>query len=257
MAKKKKYNKDAQFDNLGQEKEGIGSRIITALIVLVIVLIWLGVFALLIKFDVGGFGSTVLRPILKDVPIVNQILPSAPDEQIAEENDYPYKNLTEAVAVIKKLEKELEAVNESESVKLTDVSQLQEEIERLKVFEENQLEYEKKLKEFETEVVFSDNAPDSKEYQKYYESIDPTHAEELYKQVIMQIEATADIKNQADRYASMDPEEAAPILEVMTGDLDLVCDILKNMKPKESGAILAEMDSTIAAKVTKKMSLLN
>ena len=28
------------------------------------------------KMDVGGFGSNVLTPILKDVPVINKILPS-------------------------------------------------------------------------------------------------------------------------------------------------------------------------------------
>lgn len=254
MAKKNK--REQQLDGLEQENESIGNKIITSLIILAIVLIWLGVFALLIKFDVGGFGSTILRPILRDVPVVNRILPSVPDEQIAEENDLPYKNLSEAVVVIKKLEKELDAIKQSESENGTSVADLQAEIDRLKVFEENQLEYDKKLKEFETEVVFNDKAPDISEYQKYYESIDQTHAEELYKQVIQQMQVDEAIKNQAKQYASMKPEEAAPILEVMTGDLDLVCNILKSMKAKESGAILAKMDSTIAAKITKKMSLM-
>lgn len=253
MAKKNK--REQQLDGFDQEKESIGSKIITSLIILAIVLIWLGVFALLIKFDVGGFGSTILRPILKDIPVVSQMLPSVPDEQIAEENDYPYKNLNEAVVVIKSLEKELDAMKKSESAEGTSVAQLQAQIDKLKVFEENQLEYDKKLKEFETDVVFNEKAPDITEYQKYYENIDPTHAEELYKQVIQQMQVNEEIKNQAKQYSSMKPEEAAPILEVMTGDLDLVVNILKNMKPKESGAILAKMDSTIAAKVTKKMSL--
>lgn len=245
------------YEGLGQEKEGIGSKIITTLIIFAIVLIWLGVFSLLIKFDVGGFGSTVLRPVLKDVPIVNRILPDVPDSQLAEENAYPYTNLTEATKVIKQLEKELSIYKDAESNQSSNVAELQAEVERLRVFEQNQLEYDKKLKEFEEEVVFSENAPDIEEYRKYYESIDPTHAGELYQQVIQQQQADQDIKNQAARFSAMKPEEAAPILEVMTGDLDLVCNILNAMKTKDSGAILAKMDSAMAAKITKKMSLLN
>ncbi len=255
MAKKKKS--DINYDGLGQEKEGIGSKIITTLIIFAIVLIWLGVFALLIKFNVGGFGNTVLRPVLKDIPIVNKVLPDVPDSQLAEENAYPYRNLSEAVEVIKQLEKELATYKDSESSQSTSLADLQAEVDRLKVFEQNQLEYDKKLKEFEEEVIFSDRAPDIQEYQKYYEGIDPTHAEELYQQVIQQQQADREIQNQAARFSAMKPEEAAPILEVMTGDLDLVCNILKAMKTKQSGAILAKMDSTMAAKITKKMSLLD
>ena len=55
----------------GDENEGSGSKVVTALIAIVIVLIWLAVFAFLIKLDIGGIGSNVLYPVLKDVPVVN------------------------------------------------------------------------------------------------------------------------------------------------------------------------------------------
>ena len=49
-------------------------------------------FALLVKLDIGGFGTT-LRPLLKDVPIVNKVLPVLTDEELAEEENYPYDSL--------------------------------------------------------------------------------------------------------------------------------------------------------------------
>ena len=63
----------------GAEEEKSGSKVVTVIIALLIVFIWLAVFALLIKLDVGGFGSGILRPLLKDVLIVNLILPEATD----------------------------------------------------------------------------------------------------------------------------------------------------------------------------------
>jgi flagellar motility protein MotE (MotC chaperone) len=51
----------------------------------------------------------------------------------------------------------------------------------------------------------------------------------------------------------MDPDAAAQILETMTADVEAVAQILLSMKPKESAAILAEMDNVVAAKITKKM----
>ena len=59
---------------VGEENESGGSKLVTALIAIVIILIWLAVFAFLIKMDVGGIGSKVLYPVLKDVPVVNKIL---------------------------------------------------------------------------------------------------------------------------------------------------------------------------------------
>ena len=41
-----------------------------ALVTLFIVCIWIAIICLLIKLDVGGFGSSILYPVLKDVPVV-------------------------------------------------------------------------------------------------------------------------------------------------------------------------------------------
>ena len=60
--------------NKSTEKES--SKIMTVIIALLIAIIWFAIFGFLIKLDVGGFGSLgVLRPIIKDVPIINKILP--------------------------------------------------------------------------------------------------------------------------------------------------------------------------------------
>ena len=63
------------------KKHGARKVLLTVLIVFLIVLIWLAILALLIKFDVGGLGSGVLRPVLKDIPVVNRILPDVSEEQ--------------------------------------------------------------------------------------------------------------------------------------------------------------------------------
>ena len=77
-------------DNMLDREKG-GSRIVTILIALAIIAIWLVIFACLIKFDVGGIGSNVLYPVLKDVPVVNRILPTPSEEEQAKEGNYEYK----------------------------------------------------------------------------------------------------------------------------------------------------------------------
>ena len=94
--------KDKSQDGNNEKGEGIGSKIGTAILIIFIILVWLAIFALLIKMDVGGMGSK-LRPLIKDVPVLNLILPDATDEELIEEKNYPYKNIDEAVEVIKKL----------------------------------------------------------------------------------------------------------------------------------------------------------
>ena len=253
---KGKKNKKTKGGEKGEEKEGILSRILTFIIVLFIVAIWLGIFAFLIKYDVGGFGSTVLRPILKDIPGVNEILPDIPDEQVAEEKNYPYKNLPEAMDRIRELESALAAANGSRKGDANYLAQLEAEVARLKTFEENQLQFQAEKDKFDKEVVFNDKAPDTEEYKKYYESISPDNAAEIYRQVVEQKELERKLIEQAEMYKSMKPEEAANILNGMGGDLDLVSQILLHMKTKEAGAILAKMDANMAAKITKKISII-
>lgn len=241
--------KNKQAD--GKKKEG--SKVLTILIALVIVIIWMAIFALLVKLDIGGFGSGVLRPILKDVPIINLILPDVTDEQVAIENNYSYSSLTEAVAKIKELELIVEDLNQKNTENQTDDMELQAEINRLKTFEEKQLEFEERQLEFDKNVVFHEKAPDLKEYKLYYEQINPSNAETIYRLVVEQLQYSDAILEKANIYKNMDEEAAANILETMSADIESVAQILLSMRPTESAEIMAEMDSVFAAKVTKKM----
>ncbi len=77
VLKERRKEAKANGETLPEDEErlGIGGGIIMAFVVLLILLIWLVIFAFLVKMDVGGFGSTVLFPVLKDVPYVNHVLP--------------------------------------------------------------------------------------------------------------------------------------------------------------------------------------
>ena len=58
-----------------EDDDDEGGGFFAVLIVIFIVIIWLAILALLVKLDVGGFGSSVLYPVFKDVPVINKILP--------------------------------------------------------------------------------------------------------------------------------------------------------------------------------------
>ncbi|SHO49871.1 MotE family protein [Anaerocolumna xylanovorans] len=236
-----------------ENEKNIGAKITVTVIVLMVILVWLVVFALLIKLDVNGLGSSVLRPLIKDIPVVNKILPDVSEQQLAYENDYPYSSLEEAIAKIKELEKENDALTKESSSSAKTIKEQEAEVERLKVYEDEQKTFEERVKEFDEKVVFADQAPDVEEYKKYYESIDPTNAEEIYRQVVEQLQYSNAIKEKADIYKKMKPDAAAKILETMTADIDTVAQMLLSMNASQSSAILAAMDTTAAAKITKKM----
>ena len=251
-AKKRAKEISAQEAKLSEDEEAGGVSV--ALVTIVIVIIWLAILCLLIKLDVGGFGSGVLAPVLKDVPVVNKILPSDSVVSTDDEEAYGgYTSLREAVDYIRELELELERVQSVSNTDSEEIDQLRAEIERLQTFEDAQVDFERVRREFYEEVVYAEKGPGAEEYQKYYESIDPTTAEYLYKQVVEQIETDAQLEDYAEAYSEMKPKSAAAIFESMTDDLDLVAKILNQMSAEDRGSILEVMDSEVASRLTKIM----
>ena len=246
--------KDKNKENKVSTDESTGSKIVTVLIVLVIVVIWLAIFGVLIKLDVGNFGSEVLYPVLKDVPVVNMILPEPAQNQSDTSTSKEYDNLTEANARIKELEGQLAANKNAGSANQSEVSDLQAEINRLKKFEQEQSAFAKRVQEFDKNVVYNDKAPDTEEFKKYYEEIEPDNAEKIYKEVCKDYEYSQEIKDQADAYGKMEPASAAAILSEMTNDLTLVAKILDSMQTSKSALILQNMKPTTAAQATTKMT---
>ena len=256
-AQRKEAKKRArELANQEAELEEEGSNIPIFLTTVAIILIWLLIICVLIKLDVGGFGSGVLTPILKDVPVVNKILPTGDlfgdGEEVADEYA-GYESLKEAVEQIKVLELQLEQANLKNSTLDEENGKLKNEVTRLQTFEKSQVEFERIKTEFYEEVIYADKGPGADEYKKYYETMDPATAEFLYKQVVAQLEESAEIQEYAQTYAEMKPKQAAGIFEAMTSDLKLAARILKEMNPEDRGKILGVMDKEIAAKLTKML----
>lgn len=236
-----------------EESIGVGSKILSFIITLLIICILLGILVACVKLDVGGIGNNLLRPVIKDVPVLNNILPKASDQQISQENNYTYDNIADAVEKIKELEKENDKLREENDDINSKVSDLKTEVKRLKVFEEQQLEYEKNVKQFNEDIVFNDNAPEISEYKSYYEMIEPENASSIYRQVIEQLQADETITELAGTYSKMEPSAAAKALE-QNDNLSLVCKILTNMSQKAMAQIMDQMSADYAAKVTKKIN---
>ena len=242
-----------EADLMEDEESGSGS---VFLVTFIIVIIWIAILCLIVKLDFGGFGSNVLTPILKDVPVLNLILPSN-KEVVVDEGESEayggYTNLREAVDYIKELELELERAQSAHSDSSDEVAQLKAEVERLKTFEDSQVDFQKVKTEFYEEVVYADKGPGIEEYRKYYEEMDPATAEYLYKQVVTQLEESQEVIDYAKAYSEMKPKEAAAIFEEMTDNLNLAARILGVMEADSRGKILGVMDPEIAARITKIM----
>ena len=237
-----------------EEDEDEGS-LSMALITFFIVLIWLAILGLLIKLDVGGFGSGILAPALKNVPVVNKILP---EKDVYVEEEREFKDLNDAMKEIERLREENEELKAQQELATTndnseEIASLKEEIKRLQTFEDSQVEFQKLKTEFYEEVVFSDEAPDISNYKTYYESIDPDNAAYLYKQVVQQMAEDEELSQYVKAYSEMKPKSAAKVFEEMSGNLDLVAKILGKMDPSQRAKILNVMDPKIASSLTKIM----
>lgn len=240
-------------DELDDEDEGGG--LATFFTTIFIVVLWLAIICVVVKMDVGGFGSSVLTPVLKDVPVVNRILPGNSLTETTDGEAYGgYTSLRDAVDQIEALEKQIEQLQSEAKTKDSDIDTLKAEVLRLQPFEAKQIEFQRIRTEFYEEVIYAENGPGAEEYQKYYESMDRDTADYLYKQVVAQTEKDKAVQDYAAAYSQMKPKAAAGIFEEMTDDLNLVADILEAMPAENRAAILGAMQPDVAAKLTKIMN---
>lgn len=236
------------------EDEGDSNGLMTFLATVLIVALWLAVICVVIKLDIGGFGSSVMKPLLKDIPVVNRILPGNSLTETTDTESYGgYTSLKDAVEQIRYLELELEKAQNASTSKDDDLNSLKAEVLRLQEFEEKQVEFQRIRTEFYEEVVYSDKGPGVEAFQEYYETMDPTTAEYIYKQVVTQMEEDKEIVELSATFSEMKPKEAAAVFESMTDNLDLVSRLLLIMNAEERGAIMGAMDPDVAARLTKIM----
>lgn len=252
-AKKRAKELENQERELDEQIDGTNASVVV--VTIFIIVIWLGILCLLIKMDVGGFGSNVLSPILKDVPIVNKILPSETTTETRDEQAYGgYNSLKEAVEEIHRLEQQIEQNQSTNTTYLEQIDALKAEVERLQTFEKNQVEFQRIKEQFYEEVVYAENGPGADEYRAYYEEMDPTTAEALYKQVIQSEAVDQKMKDYVATYSNMQASAAASILSSMTDNLDLAAQILESLDAATRGAIMEAMDPSIAARLAKIMN---
>lgn len=245
MARKKRDESD--------KKKKSNGTLATILVVVGIMLIWLLLLGVLLRLDVGGIGTS-LRPSFKNIPILKLLLPPVSEEQLIWEENYPYESITDAVNRIKELEVELDTAIQSSKTYADRNAQLEAEVARLKVFEDNVLAFENRVKAFDKNVVFNNKAPSIEEYKKYYEEVNPTTAEEIYRLVLEQLQYDASIIEKAKIIKTMKPSQAAQVIEEMTADIEWTAKVLLSMKADESAAIFDKMNQLYSAKIFKKMA---
>ncbi len=267
--RKAQKEKEREFADRTAEINGDNAGgLATIVITFLIILIWLAIMALLVKLDVGGFGSDILAPIIGDVPYINLILPEGSVEkkkepanvEVAEGSGETGENgesgittLEDAQAYNKKIEQLLQAEMEKNALNEAEIEKLKAEVARLEPFEKQQKDFYAEKQKFYEEVVYGDNSPDPETFRQYYEEIDPDNAAEIYRQIVQSGAEDTSIKAFATTYSGMKAKSAAKIFDEMVAEnqIELVAKILAQMSIENRGDILAAMQEANAAKLTQ------
>ena len=154
---------------------------------------------------------------------------------------------------IRTLELQLEQEQTSSKAKDSEIDTLKAEVLRLQEFEQKQAEFQRIKTEFYEEVVYTDKSPGLEEYKKYYESMDAATAEYIYRQVVTQLEKSAETQSFIQTFGAMKPKSAAKMFENMTDNLDLVAEILEGMSVDQRAAIMDAIDAELGARLIKMM----
>lgn len=215
-------------------------------IIILLGLIFLGLLIVIIKFDVAGIGSRYIQPKLKNVPVIKYIMPKANTEDV-------YANYTkeQLINVINGSELELDEVNQKIEEQTASIAALEQQIENLKVFEQEHTKFKEEKREFDAQVANMNE----ESFKKFYEAMYPDNASEIYSDIVKTQQMSKEQKQYASMVAQMDEDQAARVLENLSEtDMDIVISILSNMDMESSAAILGQMDHKIAATVIKQLS---
>ncbi len=256
MAKTKEKSKKEKNE---KDKSNMLQNLLIKIVLLVVIVLLLSIPIVLIKYNVGGMGEKS-RPLIEDIPFVQQILPPKPDPE-----DPQYMNKAELIERYLTYKAEYE-----EKSKL--VGELTEELETLKdirddyqkFIDEQQKVEDMKLTlgqerlqlDTDRENFFNDIQENKKtDFRQYFELVDKEKAQELYAEILQEEKVNKEIKEFASKYEKMEAEDAANIFEEMgNSKMELIISILKVMKTDQVAEILASMDKSFAAKVTERMA---
>ena len=218
--------------------------IITSFLILFIVL---AALVSVLAFNLFNLRDLYIYPFLAQIPFIGGFIPPTSDMP----ENFGAMSREEMIARINSLEEQLyNAKREVLAVEET-VDANRSEINRLKVFEEQQLDFKREKADFDRRIAMSD----PQAFKDYYESIYPENAEVLYPYAEKEASRISEIKKYLNDITQMDETSAANVLQQMIGtDMDLVVSIIQNLESRNAGSILSEMDTLSAASVIKMMA---
>lgn len=230
----------------GKKKKGKAGFAIFLLILIILV----GGAIALIKFDIFGLGTKIVGPLIKDVPIVNIILPEMPLEN-PEDAAYQFDAVDDAVIKLKETEEKLkEMTNRVDELNEALNAQIEESA-RLKVFEDNHLQYEANKDAIDKLIAANAGA---EQFMAYVETVYPDNALSIYEELAIKKIYSDEVKEIAAMFSAMNADDAASILTKKSKvDMEQTTEILFNLETSHAGQILAAMEPSVADRITRYM----
>ncbi len=262
---REKNNRVNTYSN--KEKRDKGGILFTVLAfataITVMAVVFFGTFFLIMRNNINGLGERY-RDSLKNVPVLRLALPEAPDPEdpryMSESelrdkyNEYRElnKNLKEQLNNAEKTIAELQKYKDREDSMIKEIQQLKSQLEEEKAKLENE---RKQLEEDRNRFSEMVAGEDKQGFREFFEKTYGETAQKIYADIIKEEKISREVKEFVQKYEVMDSSDAAAILEELSkSNMDLVVEILKNMKRDASAAIMAEMSPSVAAQVTEKLS---
>lgn len=237
MAKKGKEfdEEDEDIEEEYEEDEKKSSKK-GCLVTVIIFVIIIAILVAILGFNAGGIRDRYLRTTLEKIPIVRNLLPPLNEENL-NTSEIQGENISAEQQTIDALKAEIQNLNA--------------EINRLKAFEESQVQFKTEKEEFDRLIALND----AKAYSAFYESIAPENAERLYQEAVQKANIDKQFKDYISTFENMKKDAASKILEelIMT-DMDLVITILENLSSTKRSEILSTMDAKHAASCAKLLS---
>ena len=260
-------NSGSQGSDGQQKAGGLISGILAVLVALIVVaLVFAGVFFFVVRTNLFDMGDR-FRGSLQDKPLLSWMLPAqSPDEDPeAAENLTPlelrekYTEYRERVAA---LEAAVEALSDTvddltaQNLSLTAITedtdaQVQEQEALLAAINRQKEE----LGILSAEVAEGLASGDTEGFKAYFEKMDPEVAAEIYATVLTTEAANDQSKQAARPFELMDRKKAADVMkELWTKDKQLLLSIVDANKPQTLAEILANMEATLAADITRNLA---
>lgn len=230
----------SDVDLVGRKKKKGGKGF---LIFIIIFFLLCGSFLLAIVLDLFNLRTVHMNNLMAKIPFFSRFSsaevnePVATYEEILAQNNILISENEELTSRVTGLENNVDTY-------ITENN-------RLKEFENMQIEFQATKEEFDKMVATGEPY----DYIKFYEQINPDTAEEIYRELKGEEVSSEELNAYISRYKNMKPSDTAKIFEeLMTTDIDLVALILENLDSDTAGEVIASMTAENGAKITKRMA---